>query len=192
MIPVQDVVPSGRRPAATLALIGVNALVFAAQAITPVTDDAALFSAFVHPSTAHFIITVLFLWLFGDNVEARIGRIAFVAAYIVCGTVGSFLAVRLTSAAMAAPLGAVFAVSGVLGAYFVLLPNSRVLVLVPAPPLLTETPALLFLGMWGILQVVSLIVLPGSTPWTLLALAAPFAIGAAICLATRPRMVWMD
>src|SRR5262245_10921139 len=105
--------------------------------------STVLLSPFVHLSAVHFLVTVLFLWLFGDNVEARMGRGPFVALYGACAAAGTYIASLMTGSS--ASLGAACAVTGVLGAYFVLLPKSRILVLVPIPFDLAETPAFFFL-----------------------------------------------
>ena len=189
MLPIQDVVPSGVVPRATIALIIVNVLAYVGrlQFGLPLERSVVL-SPFLHLSTLHFVVTVLFLWLFGDNVEARIGRGLFVVLYVVCAAAGTYVALSVGHGADS--VGATCAVTGILGAYFVLLPNSRILVLVPMPFDLAEAPALFFLGVWWLLHVVSFVAGPWAAPTLLWPLIAAFALGAAACFAARPRIVW--
>jgi membrane associated rhomboid family serine protease len=170
MIPLQDVVPSGRIPIATLALVAINAFSFAAQ-----LSDAslpAMLPPFRHAAVTPFVVGTIFLWVFGDNVEARLGRVLFVAIYLAGGWL--------------APLGAAGGVTAVMGAYFVLLPYSRILVLVPVPEALIEIPAPFFLGLWAIVQVPVFVELP-ATMWTWL---AALVLGAAVCRVMRRPIAW--
>jgi membrane associated rhomboid family serine protease len=191
VLPIQDAVPSGGVPRATLALILLNLAAFAAERLFGLPVERLLVLALaplLHPSGLHFVVAMLFLWLFGDNVEARIGRGWFVALYIASAAAGIYVALRVTGDV--APVGAACGVSGILGAYFVLLPNSRILVLVPVPFDLAETPALFFLGVWWLVHVVSFVSGPWAAPALLWPLAAAFVLGAAACRMTRPRVVW--
>jgi membrane associated rhomboid family serine protease len=156
---------------ATLALVALNIVSFASQTVDA-PFGAMWPSPFQHANTAQLIVGILFLWLFGDNVEARLGRTAFVLIYLAAGwSVG---------------LGAAGGVSGVIGAYFTLLPRSRVLILVPLPLSLVEAPAAFFLALWCLLQAISVML----TPARLWALGAALLMGAAIALVTRRRVMW--
>ena len=189
MLPIQDAVPSGRVPRATIALVIINILALAARRLlAEAFPTTILLSPFLYPSTAHFIFAMTFLWLFGDNVEARLGRVRFVALYAVSAAVGTYAELAIMEHSVA--LGGVCAVSGVLGAYFVLLPKSRILVLVPIPLDLAEVPVLFFLGLWWLLHVISFVAGPWAAPSLLLPLAAAFAAGAVMCFAMRHRVVW--
>ena len=189
MLPIQDAVPSGRVPLATITLLIINAITLAARLLTGAFPSTLLLTPFLHLSAAHFIASMLFLWLFGDNVEARVGRGMFIAIYIVCAAAGSYVGFAVAGTGMS--LGAASAVTGVLGAYFVLLPKSRILVFIPVPWDLTETPALFFLALWWVLHVISFVTGPGpAAPSLLWALLASFVVGAAICLLTRRQIVW--
>jgi membrane associated rhomboid family serine protease len=189
VLPIQDAVPSGARPLATIGLIIINLTVFLGRLLLPEAPLRTLvLSPFLHLSALHFIVTMLFLWLFGDNVEARVGRLMFVALYTASAAAGTYVALSVADSFVS--IGAACAVSGVLGAYFVLLPKSRILVLVPVPFDLTEAPALYFLGVWWLLHVVSLVAGPWAAPSLLWPLTAAFVLGAAMCLAARPRIVW--
>ena len=189
MLPIQDAVPSGSVPRATLALLFFNGAAFAIERLLGVPLERLLvLTPFLHPSSLHFLVAMLFLWLFGDNVEARLGRGRFVALYVLSASAGAYVAAHVTGGLAA--LGAACAVSGILGAYFVLLPNSRILVLVPVPFDLAEAPALFFLGIWWLVHLVSFVSGPWAAPALLWPLAAAFAFGAAAGRVTRQRIVW--
>ena len=166
MIPIQDVVPTGRVPAATLALIGLNVLFF-------VVDGTGLTPPpFAHVALTPLAVSSMFLWLFGDNVEARLGRLGYIAVYLVGGLVPG--------------IGAVGAVTAVLGSYFVMLPQSRVLMLVPLPDVLVEVPAVVFLAGWAVLHLLQFVAAPRAI-WMF---TAAFLIGAVIARLMRPRVRW--
>jgi membrane associated rhomboid family serine protease len=111
---------------------------------------------FMHGSWLHIIGNMVFLWVFGNNVEDAMGRLRFLVFYLLAGIAATALQTTVTlwmgtSADAAVPnLGASGAVSGVLGAYLVLLPGASVLTLVFY--FLMEVPAALFLGFWFIFQ----------------------------------------
>jgi membrane associated rhomboid family serine protease len=110
-----------------------------------------LSSMFMHGDLLHLGGNMLFLWVFGDNVEHRAGPILFLIAYLAAGLVGS-LAQILSSADSPIPtLGASGAISGVLGAYLVLFPGNRVTVFLFR--FLTQVPALVAIGIWIAFQV---------------------------------------
>ncbi len=193
MIPVQDVVPSGRPPLATLALVAVNALAFAAPTLAgqlpPVV--AALFG---DTTLVNFVVSMWFLWLFGDNVEARVGRLSALSIYVASGSLALYVS-SAWGAPQTAGIGVAGGISGILGAYFLLLPSSRVLMLTPLPPALVEVPAMFFLGCWWVLQLFRFVVAPaaarvltdGAAVW---ALAAAMLLGALMCRVTRRPVVW--
>lgn len=111
--------------------------------------DSARFSGvithqFVHADLLHLLGNMLFLWVFGNNVEDRLGRVRFLPFYLLCGLLAA-LGQALTDPSSTAPLiGASGAISGVLGAYLVLFPRARVLTIVGIIPL--KIPAWLVLG----------------------------------------------
>ena len=198
MLPLQDALPSGRTPIATLALLAINAAVFAAQLAAPgAASNTSGLSPFLHPSAPHFAVNALFLWLFGDNVEARLGRAPFVSIYIAAAIIGLVVDARFASFGdPGITAGATCAITGVLGAYFVLLPKSRVLMLVPAPPLLTEIPAIVFLALWWLLHLASFafsrVTVPQGIPGLSLiwGLIASFVVGGAIAGVIRRPIAW--
>ncbi len=119
---------------------------------------APLFSyQFLHGGWLHIGSNMLYLWVFGDNIEDRLGHMRYLIFYLLTGALAGF-AQSLTGAASSVPvIGASGAVAGVLGAYLVSCPRARVLTLVPIFFFLTlaEVPAAVFLGFWFVLQLFS-------------------------------------
>jgi membrane associated rhomboid family serine protease len=116
-----------------------------------------VFSMFLHGSLMHIGSNMLYLWIFGDNVEDRLGHFRYLLFYLLCGF-GATLAHAFFSAGSRIPaIGASGAIAGVLGAYLVLYPKARVLTLIPIFFLITfrELPAVLILGLWFVLQLFS-------------------------------------
>jgi membrane associated rhomboid family serine protease len=172
VIPLRDVIPSRTRPVTTVTLLVLNACVFFLQfgldpremeafvrswGLVPAyfSWTAVLTSMFVHGGFLHFAGNMLYLWIFGDNVEDRMGHGRFLMFYLLCGT-GAALAQTIVSAGSLVPMvGASGAIAGVMGAYFVLYPRSRVLTLFPFPLMLFEMPAVYLLGLWFVMQFVN-------------------------------------
>ena len=114
-----------------------------------------LTSMFLHGSWMHLIGNMWFLWLFGDNVEDRLGRARFTVLYLASGVGAGLCQVMVNWDGLVPMIGASGAVAGVLGAYFVTYPHARVLTLVPFfyffwP--IVELPAIVFLGLWFLMQ----------------------------------------
>ncbi len=181
MLPIHDNVPTRRFPAVTVALIVVNACVWlfyelpnlegaildlgffpcevdgACRAPVGPWQIDALASMFMHGSWIHIVGNMLFLWIFGNNVEDAMGRIRFLLFYVASGFAATALQTWITlrfgtpEDAFVPTVGASGAIAGVLGAYFVLHPHARVLTLlfffVPV-----EIPAVYFLGFWFLFQ----------------------------------------
>ena len=187
MFPLRDNAPTRHFPVVTVGLIVANVLVYFLwqnggfqTAEGPVNryafhpcevDDSCpvvgedwpltlLTSMFMHADLVHLGGNMLFLWIFGNNVEDTLGRVRYVVFYVLAGLAASALqtAVTLATASDAAAqipnLGASGAISGVLGAYFVLLPRARVLTAIFLGFIffMQEIPALLFLGVWFLFQ----------------------------------------
>ena len=116
-----------------------------------------LTSMFLHGGLLHFGGNMLFLWIFGDNVEDRMGHGRFVAFYLLCGAAAALAQTAMSPDSVVPMVGASGAVAGVMGAYFVLYPHSRIVTLVPLFVFfhVMEVPALVFLGLWFVLQFVS-------------------------------------
>ena len=174
MIPLRDVIPSRTTPYITVTIIAVNALVFVFELRLPLTDRARfievygivpasvgslslLTSMFLHGGWLHFLGNMLYLWIFGDNVEDRVGHGRFIVFYLTCGLAATLAQVVSNPTSVVPIVGASGAIAGVMGAYFVLFPRSRVLTLLPLFIFweLIEVPAILFLGFWFLLQLLS-------------------------------------
>jgi len=112
-----------------------------------------LSSMFMHGGWLHLAGNMLFLWVFGDNVEHRAGAIQFAAIYLATGVVGSLAQIWSDPTSPIPTLGASGAISGVLGAYLVLFPRNRVTVFVFR--FVTQVPALAAIGLWIVFQLIS-------------------------------------
>ncbi len=112
-----------------------------------------LSSMFMHGGWLHIGGNMLFLWIFGDNVEHRIGRVTYLVFYLVAGLIASLAQVLVSPDSTIPSLGASGAISGVLGAYLVMFPGNRVTVFVFR--FLTRVPAIVAIGMWAVLQFVN-------------------------------------
>ena len=183
MFPLKDNVPTRSFPVVTVVLIAINAAVWIfyqlpdlnhsvvelayqpcevtgscppGTAVGESWDVTWLTSMFMHGSWLHIIGNMLFLWIFGNNVEDALGKVRFLVFYLLAGITATALQTFVTlwmgtDADAAIPnVGASGAVSGVLGAYLLLLPNASVLTLVFF--FLIEVPAYFFLGFWFIFQ----------------------------------------
>jgi membrane associated rhomboid family serine protease len=128
------------------------------EALARVPASATLFtSMFMHGGWGHLLGNLLYLWIFGNNIEDRFGHLRFLLFYLLCG-VAAALAQALPDTASQVPMvGASGAISGVLGAYLLLFPQARVLVVIPIGlyPYTVRLPALVVLGFWFLLQLVS-------------------------------------
>lgn len=187
MFPVQDTVPTRHPAVMVWLLIGLNVAVFlveltlgpeldgffylfgivparfshpewAARIGLPVNDYwPFLTSLFLHGGWIHIVGNMWFLWIFGDNVEDRMGPRRFLVFYLVCGIVAGLVHASTNPLSTVPTVGASGAIAGVLGAYMVLFPTSRVLVMVPILfwPLFFDVPAVLFLGFWYMIQLFS-------------------------------------
>lgn len=125
---------------------------------TPVSVYLTLItSMFMHGGIAHIFGNMIFLWVFGDNIENRLGHLRYLLFYLVCGIIASLAHVFVTAALggnMLVPtLGASGAISGVLGAYILLYPKRRVRVILFN--FLTVVPAFVALGIWFVFQLIS-------------------------------------
>lgn len=115
-----------------------------------------LTSMFMHGGLMHLLGNMWFLWIFGDNIEQDLGRVRYLAFYLVCGVLASLTHVFLNTSAPSAfvpSLGASGAISGVMGAYLILHPHRRVLVLLLR--IVTEVPGYVAVGLWFVFQLVS-------------------------------------
>ena len=111
-------------------------------------------SMFMHGGWAHLLGNMLFLWVFGDNIENRIGHIRYLIFYLVCGIIASLSHVFVSGSDSLIPsLGASGAISGVLGGYLLLFPSRRVRVIMGYG--ITTVPAFVALGLWIVFQVIN-------------------------------------
>ena len=111
-------------------------------------------ATFLHGSWMHLIGNMIYLWVFGDNIEDRLGPLRYLAVYLLMGVVGHLFHLASAPFSQVPLIGASGAIAGVLGAYFVLYPRARVLTLVPLGFFITfiYIPAFLFLALWFLLQ----------------------------------------
>ncbi|GIW79304.1 MAG: rhomboid family intramembrane serine protease [Gemmatales bacterium] len=180
MIPIQDTIRSRDLPFVTWLLIFLNGLFFLQElALSPdhlrqLVEQLGLVPArlvsdpwswwwtlitcmFLHGGWMHFVGNMWMLYLFGDNVEDRMGPVAYLFFYLLCGIAASLGQVAVSITSTIPTIGASGAISGVLGAYFVLFPRARILTLVPVIflPLIVEVPATVFIGVWFFSQLFS-------------------------------------
>jgi len=119
----------------------------------PVNDYTPFItSMFLHGSWLHIVLNMWMLWIFGDNVEDRMGAVRFLAFYLVCGLVAGILQVYANPEATLPAIGASGGLAGIMGAYFFMYPYARVVIWVFFLPLFVQVPAIAFLGIWVIIQ----------------------------------------
>jgi membrane associated rhomboid family serine protease len=170
MFPIGDDDSSRRTfPLVTYALIALNVLFFFVELsggdafigkwafvprrflANPVADFPTLFtSMFMHAGWVHLGGNMLYLWIFGDNVEDRFGHIKFTIFYLLCGLAATFAQLAFSVGSNVPNLGASGAIAGVLGAYILLFPQGKVKVLQGQQVI--QVPALIVIGMWIVLQ----------------------------------------
>ena len=112
-------------------------------------------SMFMHGGLMHIGGNMLYLWIFGNNIEDALGKIKFILFYFACGIAAAFLQIAVNPFSHTPMLGASGAIAGVLGAYLILYPGARVLSIVPIIVIGTimEVPAWIVLGLWFVIQV---------------------------------------
>jgi membrane associated rhomboid family serine protease len=173
MIPLRDVIPSRTTPYITITIILLNALAWLFEislnerqltqflyvyGVVPAAFawPTLITSMFLHGSWSHVIGNMWYLWIFGDNVEDRVGHGRFIVFYLLCGIAAALGQVAMDPNSMLPTIGASGAIAGVMGAYFVLYPQSRVLTLIPFIWLqIVELPAVVLLGFWFLMQIFS-------------------------------------
>ncbi len=174
MLPISDVIPSRTTPVMTVALIVVNVLIFVYQLMLPEPSlqlfvasyavipawfhpASLITSQFLHGGVLHVGGNMLYLWIFGDNVEDCLGHAGFLVFYLAAGASAAILQIFFNPYSTIPMLGASGAIAGVMGAYFVLYPHSRVLTVVFLVFLLdvVEIPAIFLLGIWFVMQLLS-------------------------------------
>jgi membrane associated rhomboid family serine protease len=173
MIPLRDIIPSRTTPYITITIIVLNALAWLFElalprdflpvflqinGVVPVDFHASslITSMFLHGSWSHVIGNMWYLWIFGDNVEDRVGHGRFIVFYLLCGVGAALGQVAIDPTSTLPMIGASGAIAGVMGAYFVLYPRSRVLTLLPWIFIqIVELPATVLLGFWFLMQLFS-------------------------------------
>jgi membrane associated rhomboid family serine protease len=174
MIPLRDVIPSRTVPYLTVTIIILNLLAWFYELGLP-REDLPLFlqqfgvvpayftlptlisSMFLHGGWSHVLGNMWYLWIFGDNVEDRMGHGRFLVFYLLCGIVAALGQIVIDPTSTLPTIGASGAIAGVMGAYFVLYPQSRVLTLIPLIIFweIVELPAIFLLGFWFLMQLFS-------------------------------------
>jgi membrane associated rhomboid family serine protease len=112
---------------------------------------------FLHGGWLHIVANMWTLWIFGDNVEDRMGPLRFIIFYLVCGVLAALTQVLVTPDATIPSVGASGAIAGILGAYLLFFPTARLIVLIPILffPFFFELPAVIFLVFWFFIQLFS-------------------------------------
>src|SRR3954462_11838161 len=173
MIPLRDVIPSRTTPYITVTIIVLNALAWFYELTMPerqlnaflyfygvvpasFSTPTLITSMFLHGGWMHVIGNMWYLWIFGDNVEDRVGHGRFIVFYLLCGIAAALGQVAIDPTSTLLTIGASGAIAGVMGAYFLLYPHSRVLTLIPWIFLqIVELPAIVLLGFWFVTQLFS-------------------------------------
>jgi membrane associated rhomboid family serine protease len=173
MIPLRDSNPTHRTPVVTYVIIGINVLIFLymltldAQGLeqfiyrwsiiprdlvaNPVAAAPTLITAmFLHGGWAHLLGNMLYLYIFGDNIEDVLGHGRFLLFYLLTGILASFAQIAINPSSSIPNLGASGAIAGVLGGYLLLFPHAKVTTIVFR--FITEIPALYVLGFWFVFE----------------------------------------
>ena len=179
MIPMKDLNPRHRTPYVTIALIIANVIIFFFE---PLNSEAAFLefadrwalipkqlldnfgseaftlitSTFLHGGLLHLGSNMLYLWIFGDNIEDKLGHGRFLIFYLICGILAGFAQIAVDPSSAVPNVGASGAVAGVLGAYFLLFPAAKVVTMVPILLFRRfQLPAWILLGLWFATQLLS-------------------------------------
>lgn len=185
MFPIRDTIRSNSLPIVTWLLIGVNALAFLYEISLPSAELSLLVKTFglvpaelhlgqplilmqrpantiplithmfLHGGWLHFLSNMWILFIFGDNVEDRMGSIRFLIFYLLCGLFGALFQTVVYPSSRIPAIGASGAIAGVLGSYWALFPKAKVVSLIPLIfiPWFIEIPAVFYLGFWLVTQV---------------------------------------
>ncbi|MBN1828504.1 MAG: rhomboid family intramembrane serine protease [Deltaproteobacteria bacterium] len=195
MIPLRDTTPSRTFPIVNFTIIAVNVIFFiiellqqgdlnrffflyglvpARYSVPEISQYFSLWSQivplfsfmFLHGGFWHLLGNMWFLYIFGDNVEDRLGPVRYLVFYLLCGWVSGVSQLLFNIESQIPTIGASGAIAGVMGAYMVLYPRSRVLTLIPIffIPYFLEVPAAFFLGVWLLIQVISALVTDPGAP----------------------------
>jgi membrane associated rhomboid family serine protease len=171
MIPLRDTIRSNSKPVVTSLIIAINVSVFIYMlSLDPYTQNhfiqqyaliparlrlsSIITSMFLHGGWMHLIGNMWFLWVYGDNVEDALGHGKYLIFYLLCGVAAAMAQYVVSPDSRLPTLGASGAIAGVMGAYLIKFPHSRILTLIPIFFFFTtvEIPAVLILAYWFILQ----------------------------------------
>lgn len=178
MIPIRDINPRATYPIVNVLLIVVNLLAFIWEISQGIHLEAALMSVafipdrffipgywvpdtlsivismFLHGGWLHLGSNMLYLWIFGDNIEDRLGHFRYLLFYLGCGFIATFAHAFFNPDSQLPAIGASGAIAGVLGGYLLLFPHARVMTFIPFGfyMILRELPAIFVLGLWFVLQ----------------------------------------
>ncbi|MFN7920772.1 MAG: rhomboid family intramembrane serine protease [Bryobacteraceae bacterium] len=174
MIPLRDSQPSNAVPLVTILLIVVNVAIFLFEftldgfsrnefvmeyAMVPgrLHWGSMITSMFLHGGFMHLIGNMWFLWIFGDNIEDLLGRYRFLVFYLACGVAAGVTHLMFNAGSLVPTVGASGAIAGVMGAYMVRFPHSRIVTLIPLIIFMTtaELPAWVMLVYWFVIQIFS-------------------------------------
>jgi membrane associated rhomboid family serine protease len=182
MFPIKDLNPTRRVPVITYGLIAINVIVFLWEQTLPARELQEAFmslsvvpvnvvenpfsletfldfvrSMFFHGGWAHLLGNMLYLWLFGDNLEDRMGAVLYLAFYFTSGFVASIAQILIDPNSLIPMVGASGAIAGVLGGYLILFPGVKVRGIIPLGLVnrIAEWPAWIVLGMWFIIQLLN-------------------------------------
>jgi len=187
MIPLRDTIPSRTLPITNVFIIALNTIAFVSELLlAPQGQERLIFflgivparymggqglfehtvagdylpfltGMFLHGGWLHFLGNMWFLWLFGDNVEDRIGHFRYFLFYILCGILSSLVHILVNAGSLIPTIGASGAIAGVMGAYFVMYPQARIVTLIPIFFFIEiiQIPAFIFLGIWFFMQLQS-------------------------------------
>lgn len=186
MIPIRDTIPTRNYPIVNTALIAVNVVLFLVElsqgpglerfiymyGLVParytIPQIASYFTTgqqlvslitfmFLHGGFWHLLSNMWFLYIFGDNIEDRLGPLRYLAFYIICGLTSGLSHFAFNYHSAMPTIGASGAIAGVMGAYFILFPKAKILTFIPIffIPYFIEIPAFFFLGFWFVVQFLS-------------------------------------
>jgi len=183
MIPYKDDNPIHIVPFGTLLIIILNVLVFVMQLLSgeegrrivysygaiphniislettqPIHPALTIFtSMFMHGGLFHLLLNMLYFWIFGNNIEERLGHVRFILFYLFCGIVAALSHTLLSPGSYVPMIGASGAVAGMLGAYILLFPMAKIhtVVFLGFYVTVVKIPSLIVIGFWAIIQVVS-------------------------------------
>ncbi len=174
MIPLSDS-PRTKFPFFTALIICIAILVFAMQlfgdsegillnySLIPKLIDSGDLSVlrfitaiFLHGGILHLVFNLWFLWVFGDNIEERFGPKVFILIFLISGAIGNYLQYVTMVSSFIPILGSSGAIAGILGAYFILFPHTKIKTLIPVlgVPIVAHIPTVYMLGYWFVLQVI--------------------------------------